>query len=39
MSRHGEKLELDTSGVALCPATGEHYRLSEGKLALEPTEE
>lgn len=27
MSRVGERLELDVSGVARCPATGEEYRL------------
>jgi UDP-2-acetamido-3-amino-2,3-dideoxy-glucuronate N-acetyltransferase len=29
MSRHGERLELPLSGdaEAVCPATGEHYRL------------
>lgn len=27
MSRHGERLALDASGVAVCPATGERYRL------------
>lgn len=37
MSRHGEKLELDTSGRAFCPVTGESYLLVEGKLILEET--
>ena len=27
MSRHGERLTLDASGIATCPATGEQYRL------------
>jgi UDP-2-acetamido-3-amino-2,3-dideoxy-glucuronate N-acetyltransferase len=33
MSRHGEKLDLpsDGSGEAVCPATGEHYVLENGK--------
>jgi UDP-2-acetamido-3-amino-2,3-dideoxy-glucuronate N-acetyltransferase len=32
MSRHGERLDLPLSGAgeAVCPATGEHYRLKDG---------
>jgi UDP-2-acetamido-3-amino-2,3-dideoxy-glucuronate N-acetyltransferase len=34
MSRHGEKLDLPLvgAGEAVCPATGEAYRLEEGEL-------
>jgi UDP-2-acetamido-3-amino-2,3-dideoxy-glucuronate N-acetyltransferase len=35
MSRHGERLELDTEGRAACRATGERYRLREGELEVE----
>lgn len=37
MSRHGEPLDLPTSGegVAACPATGETYRLKDNELQLE----
>jgi UDP-2-acetamido-3-amino-2,3-dideoxy-glucuronate N-acetyltransferase len=33
MSRHGERLDLPLhgDGEAACPATGEHYRLHEGR--------
>jgi UDP-2-acetamido-3-amino-2,3-dideoxy-glucuronate N-acetyltransferase len=36
MSRHGERLDIPLSGQAeaRCPATGEHYRLSDGELKL-----
>src|SRR5687767_13861713 len=36
MSRHGERLELPLSGdaEALCPATGERYRLRESRCEL-----
>ena len=32
MSRHGERLDLPLSGAgeAMCPATGEHYRVRDG---------
>jgi UDP-2-acetamido-3-amino-2,3-dideoxy-glucuronate N-acetyltransferase len=39
MSRFGLKLELDATGHALCPGTGESYRRVEGKLILEPSED
>jgi UDP-2-acetamido-3-amino-2,3-dideoxy-glucuronate N-acetyltransferase len=32
ISRHGDKLELDAAGFARCPATGERYRLRDGRL-------
>jgi UDP-2-acetamido-3-amino-2,3-dideoxy-glucuronate N-acetyltransferase len=32
MSRHGERLELDSEGCARCPATGERYRLENDRL-------
>lgn len=36
MSRHGERLELpvEGDGEAACPATGERYRLRDGRLEL-----
>jgi UDP-2-acetamido-3-amino-2,3-dideoxy-glucuronate N-acetyltransferase len=34
VSRHGERLELDASGKARCPATGESYQLEEDRLVL-----
>lgn len=36
MSRHGEKLDLplEGKGEAACPATGERYRLEEGRCVL-----
>ncbi len=36
MSRHGERLELALSGSgdAACPATGQRYRLTQGRLEL-----
>jgi len=36
MSRHGERLDLPSSGVgtAACPATGERYRLDGDTLEL-----
>ncbi|MGN0186234.1 MAG: acyltransferase [Paludibacteraceae bacterium] len=30
VSAYGEKLKFDDKGEAVCPATGEHYRLQEG---------
>lgn len=30
VSRHGEKLQFDATGTAICPATGEHYQLIDG---------
>ena len=35
VSRHGEKLQFGEQGVAVCPATGEKYRLQDGKVKLE----
>ena len=32
MSRHGERLAFDAEGVAACPATGERYRLDQGRV-------
>ena len=32
VSRYGEKLVFDDSGIAVCPATGERYRLTEGRV-------
>ena len=32
MSRHGERLEFDAEGRAACPATGERYRLVDGRV-------
>ena len=34
VSRHGEKLNFNAEGVAICPATGEHYRLHDGEVSL-----
>lgn len=34
VSRHGERLEFDTEGRARCPATGEAYELSFGRVTL-----
>lgn len=34
VSRHGEKLHFNAEGVAICPATGEHYRLHDGEVSL-----
>ena len=34
VSRYGEKLVFDAEGIAVCPATGEKYRLQEGKVSL-----
>jgi UDP-2-acetamido-3-amino-2,3-dideoxy-glucuronate N-acetyltransferase len=38
MSRHGERLDLPLLGdaSAVCPATGEHYRLRDGVCSEEP---
>jgi UDP-2-acetamido-3-amino-2,3-dideoxy-glucuronate N-acetyltransferase len=30
MSRHGERLRFDASGLARCPSTADEYRLSDG---------
>ncbi|MBN8506419.1 MAG: N-acetyltransferase [Burkholderiales bacterium] len=35
MSRHGERLHPDEDGLAICPATGERYRLIDGAVRLE----
>ncbi len=35
MSRHGERLVFDDQGRARCPATGERYRLADGRVRLE----
>ena len=32
VSRHGEKLQFDDQGLAVCPATGEKYRLLNGEV-------
>jgi UDP-2-acetamido-3-amino-2,3-dideoxy-glucuronate N-acetyltransferase len=39
MSRHGERLELPLKGNAnaVCPATGEHYRLNDGQCTEQAT--
>lgn len=37
MSAAGERLEFDESGRAICPRTGERYRLSDGRCAPERT--
>lgn len=34
MSAHGERLHFDGEGRATCPATGQHYRLSMGRVSL-----
>ena len=34
VSRHGEKLQFDAQGLAVCPATGEKYRLQDGAVSL-----
>ena len=34
VSRHGEKLHFDASGLAVCPATGEQYKLENDKVSL-----
>lgn len=34
VSRHGEKLQFDESGLAVCPATGEKYKLTDNKVTL-----
>ena len=34
VSRHGEKLHFNESGIAICPATGERYRLYNGEVSL-----
>jgi len=36
MSRHGESLVFDAAGSAVCPATGERYRLADGAVTLVP---
>lgn len=35
MSRHGERLQLDSAGLARCPATGEVYHLQGDRLVRE----
>ncbi|MGM9745857.1 MAG: acyltransferase [Paludibacteraceae bacterium] len=32
VSAYGEKLTFDEKGEAVCPATGEHYRLNDGQV-------
>jgi len=32
MSRHGEQLDFGDGGEAACPATGERYRLADGRV-------
>lgn len=34
VSRYGEKLCFDEEGMAVCPATGERYKLNENKVTL-----
>ncbi len=34
MSKAGERLEFDADGIALCPATGEKYKLENGAVKL-----
>lgn len=34
ISRHGDKLDFNDSGMARCPSTGELYRLSDGRVSL-----
>ncbi len=34
VSRHGEKLRFNADGIAICPATGEHYQLADGRVVL-----
>lgn len=35
MSRHGERLRFDAAGQAVCPATGERYRLASDEQTVE----
>ena len=35
VSRYGEKLQFNSEGLAVCPATGERYRLQQGEVVLE----
>ena len=35
MSRHGERLRFDAAGQAVCPATGEQYRLASDEQTVE----
>lgn len=35
MSRHGERLTVDAAGDAVCPATGERYRLTSPDLLIQ----
>ena len=35
MSRHGERLRFDAAGQAVCPATGERYRLASNEQTVE----
>lgn len=30
MSQHGERLSFDENGLAICPGSGQHYRLVDG---------
>jgi hypothetical protein len=34
MSRHGERLQFDAAGHAVCPATGQRYRLDAGEVRM-----
>ena len=34
VSRHGEKLTFDARGIAICPATGEKYQLTDNQVTL-----
>jgi UDP-2-acetamido-3-amino-2,3-dideoxy-glucuronate N-acetyltransferase len=35
MSAFGHRLEFDVSGIAVCPESGQHYRLESGKVTCE----
>lgn len=35
VSEYGHKLDFDTSGIAVCPESGQRYRLSDGKVTRE----
>lgn len=36
VSRNGEKLHFDEKGLAICPATGEHYQVENNRVKLIP---
>lgn len=35
VSEYGHKLDFDTSGIAVCPESGQRYHLSDGKVTRE----